>query len=81
MSLERQDIRAKLDPDMKRALQAICDAKGITEAEFIENLLVPEITRLVHEASVITDRLHGRGQPGKNREKPGVAGSLGEGRS
>lgn len=78
MSLERQDIRAKLDPDMKRALQAICDARGITEAEFIENLIVPELQRLVHEASVITDRLHGRGTTGRNRDKPGAAGNGGE---
>lgn len=80
MSLERQDIRAKLDPDMKRALQAICDARGITEAEFIENLIVPELRRLVHEASLITERLHGRGTTGNNREKPGAPGSNGEGR-
>jgi hypothetical protein len=77
MSLERQDIRSKLDPDMKRALQAICDARGITESDFIEELLVPEIKRLVHEASVITERLHGRGATGKNREKSGAAGSNG----
>ncbi|MHB8815462.1 MAG: hypothetical protein ACYDAE_19635 [Steroidobacteraceae bacterium] len=71
MSLERQDIRGKLDPDMHRALQAICDARGITMAEFIEALLVPEIRRLVHEAHAIAARTPG---PGKKRDAPGAAG-------
>lgn len=71
MSLERQDVRAKLDADMHEALTAICDAKGITHGEFIESLVVPEIKRLIHEASVITERLRSPGTTGKNREKPG----------
>lgn len=78
MSLERQDVRAKLDPDMHEALTAICDAKGLTVGEFVENLLVPEIKRLVHEASVITERLRVSGGTGKNREKPGNSGNGGE---
>jgi len=71
MSLERQDVRSKLDPDKKRDLQAICDAKGITEAEFIENLLVPEIDRLIREAHAIASRTARAGITGKNREQPG----------
>lgn len=75
MSLERQDIRAKLDADVHEALTAICDARGITVGEFVESLLVPEIKRLVHEASVISERLRGRGTSGKNRERPGISGN------
>ena len=67
MSLERVDIRAKLDPDMHEALVAICDAKGVTLGEFIEELVVPEIKRVVHEATVITDKLRISGTTGKNR--------------
>ncbi len=67
MSLERQDVRAKLDPDMYEALKAILEAKGLTQGEFIENLLVPEIKRLVHEATLIVDRLRVSGQNGRNR--------------
>lgn len=75
MSLERQDVRAKLDPDMHEALVAICDAKGLTVGEFVENLLVPEIKRLVHEASVISERLRHRGSTGKSRERQGNLGN------
>lgn len=68
MSLERQDVRAKLDPDMHRALSAICNARGVTVAEFIEGLLVPEIRRLVHEAKVIVSGLPASGTSGRARE-------------
>jgi len=67
MSLERVDVRAKLDPDVHEALVAICDAKGLTLGEFVEALLVPEIKRLVHEANVITERLRISGTNGKSR--------------
>jgi hypothetical protein len=68
MSLERQDVRAKLDADVHEALVAICDARGVTVGEFIESLLVPEIKRVVHEATVISDRLLRRGKAGSSRE-------------
>jgi antitoxin component of RelBE/YafQ-DinJ toxin-antitoxin module len=68
MSLERVDVRAKLDPDVHEALVAICDARGLTLGEFIETLLVPEIKRVVHEATVITDKLRISGTNGKNRD-------------
>jgi hypothetical protein len=74
VSLERQDVRAKLDPDMHEALVAICDAKGLTVGEFIEGLLVPEIKRLLHEAHCIASRTRGPGTTGKNREQPGIDG-------
>lgn len=75
MSLERQDVRAKLDPDVHEALVAICDAKGITVGEFVEGLLVPEIKRLVHEATVISERLRISGRTGKVRAQPGNSGN------
>lgn len=77
MSLERQDIRAKLDADVHEALLAICDAKGLTVGEFVERLLVPEITRLVHEANVIAARLQRTPAPGKHREIHSQIGGAG----
>jgi hypothetical protein len=74
MSLERQDVRGKLDPDMYEALQAILDAKGLTQCEFIESLLVPEIKRLVHEANLIADRLRNPRGNGRTRAQPGTSG-------
>ena len=70
MSLDRQDVRAKLDAELHEFLLAICDAKGITVGEFIENLLVPEIQRLVHEDTVIFERIERIPTPGKTREMP-----------
>lgn len=43
MSLDRQDVRARLDPELHAALVALCDIDGITVAEFIESLLAPVI--------------------------------------
>lgn len=77
MSLERQNINAKLDHDMHRALKAICDAEGVTIAEFVENLLVPVITRRVHEATLIADAVRGLGKVGNNRERQGIPGKSG----
>ena len=74
MSLERKDVRGKIDPDLHEALLAICDAKGITQAEFVEALVVPEIKRLIHEAHDIASRTRSPGTSGKNRESPGKHG-------
>ena len=42
MSLDRQDVRCRLDADKHAALVAICNARGLTVAEFVEALLLPE---------------------------------------
>lgn len=68
MSVERKDIRGKLDPDMHRAFKIFCDVDGLTEAEFIERVLVPVIERRVHEAIQAADALRDAGITGKNRE-------------
>lgn len=67
MSLERKDVRAYLDADLHQALTAICNARNTTVADFIEALVVPEIKRVVHEATVIADALR---VPGKTRREP-----------
>lgn len=53
MSLERQDVRAKLDHDDHRALVRICDLDGVTIGEFVERLLVPVIRKRIHDANVL----------------------------
>jgi len=68
MSLERKDVRAKVDADVHQALAAICLAKGIDIAEFIESVIVPEVRRLVHEATVIVEALPRSGKTGTDRE-------------
>lgn len=74
MSLDRVDVRAKVDPDVHEALMRICNAKGLTQGEFIEALLVRRIKRLIHEANLIADKSPDPGTTGKVRELPVVAG-------
>ena len=74
MSLDRPDVKARLDPEYHRALKRICDARGVTISEFTEELLVREVRRIVHEASVIAESAPDLGIAGKNREKPGMSG-------
>ena len=76
MSLDREDVRTKLDPDMHRVLKAICDAEGVTIAEFVERVLVPVIRRRVHEAIAIADAVRVSGKTGNLREPPGMARNL-----
>ena len=64
MSLERVDVRAKVDHDIHAALMAICNHRGMTVAEFVEGLLVPEVRRIIAQSVSIVDSLPGKGQPG-----------------
>jgi hypothetical protein len=57
VSLERQDVRCRLDADKHAALVAICNSRGVSQAEFVEALLIPEIDRIVHEATVVAQAL------------------------
>lgn len=74
MSLERKDIRAKLDPDMHRALTVIADAEHMDIGELIERELVRIIRERVHVATVIAEETQHLGILGKQRELPGIAG-------
>ncbi len=80
MALERKDVRFKLDPDDHAALKVICDVAGVDVGEFVESIIVPEIRRRAHEAIELAERLARTGITGKNREKPGMAGTGREGR-
>jgi hypothetical protein len=68
MSLERKDIRAKLDPDMHHALSVLADVDQLDMGEWVERVLLREITRRVHEATVIADRIPRSGKSGSSRE-------------
>lgn len=68
MSLERKDVRAKLDPDIHADLVDICEIDGIDIAAFIENLLVPAIRKRCSDASELHARRERRGINGKSRE-------------
>lgn len=64
MSLERKDVRAKLDPDMHEALTVLCEVAGLDIGVFVERELVRVIQQRVHAATVIVERLKRRGKAG-----------------
>ena len=74
MSLERKDIRAKLDPDTHAALQVLCEVDQLDIGEFVERELVKVIYERVHAATLIAERTARLGITGNRRESQGRAG-------
>ncbi len=74
MSLERKDVRAKLDPRWHDLMRAVADARGISDAEWVEELVMRELKHQVHVASVIAAAADRAGISGNSRESQGVAG-------
>lgn len=68
MSLERKDIRAKLDPELHAALIEICAIDGVEIAVFIESLLVPAIRKRCSDAIELSKRLERAGFSGNGGE-------------
>jgi hypothetical protein len=68
MSLDRKDIRAKLDPDLHAALVVLCETDQLDIGEFVERELVRVIRRRVHEAHVIASKTPRLGKTGNVRE-------------
>lgn len=66
--LEKKDVRFKLEPDAKEALDAIADAEGLELSELVESWVLGQIRRRVHAAKVITERLARRGIAGNPGE-------------
>ncbi len=56
MSLERKDLRLKLNPDDHAALALLADAEERELAELAEQILVRVVRRRVHAAMVIADK-------------------------
>ncbi len=68
MSIERKDVRAKLDPELHAALKEICDLEGITTAEFVEAVLVPVLQKRIHDAIALARAAERAGITGSGRE-------------
>ena len=68
MSLERRDIRAKIDAEMHAKLRAICEIDKVDMGEFIEAALLPVIEKRVHDAIELARLLHVPGTSGSGRE-------------
>lgn len=69
MSLDRKDVRAKLDADMHAALSILAEADDVDIGEFIERELLRVIRDRVHAASFIADRTASLGITGKANGK------------
>lgn len=78
MSLERKDVRCKLDPDEHEALKVIADHDGVDVGVWVEQLILLELNRRAAQAAeaiALHERLARLGVSGKNRESPGVPGN------
>jgi len=73
MSLPRQDVRLKLDAEVHEALKVIAEADGADLCEWVEMVVVREVTKRIHRASVIyegTKRLRISGRVGDSLGAP-----------
>lgn len=68
MSLERKDVRAKLDPELHSALDEICEQLGTTHADWIESVIAPVLRQKVDDTLELANRFLRRGITGKSRE-------------
>lgn len=78
MSLERKDVRCKLDPNEHEALKVLAEHDGMNDGEWVERLILIEINRRAAQAAeaiALHERLARLGVSGKNRESQGTAGT------
>ena len=74
MSLDRLDVRFKLDHVLHAQLKAICATDGTEINDFVEALVIPVVRKRVHEAIELAERLQRAGIAGHAGEHPGGAG-------
>lgn len=78
MTLERKDVRCKLDPDEHEALKVVSEHDGMDVGEWVERLILLELNRRAAQAAeaiALHERLTRLGISGKNRESQGTIGS------
>lgn len=68
MSLERKDVRFKLDPDRHEVLARIARAEDVEMGEWVEALVAAEVDRQLHRATIVAGTLPGPGKSGSGRE-------------
>lgn len=68
MALERKDVRAKLDEEWHRALVVVSEADTLDIGEWVEELIVRELKRRVHDAHAIAAATQHLGKTGTERE-------------
>lgn len=68
MSLERKDVRFKLDPQRHDVLARIARANATDIGEWVEALVSAEVDRQLHMATIVAGALPGQGKSGSGRE-------------
>lgn len=68
MSLERKDVRFKLDPEVHAQLKAICDHEGVDMGDFVEALVKPVVSKRVHDAIALANKFQRLGISGNGRD-------------
>lgn len=66
MSLERQDLRIKMDADDHAMLALLAESDELSMAEMAERILVRVVRRRVHAAMVIASKAERLGIAGKS---------------
>jgi hypothetical protein len=74
MSLERKDVRAKLDPEYHEALTRMAEKSGMDIGEFVERELVRAIDQRLHAYIKDQADFESLGLTGKIRESLGLQG-------
>lgn len=68
MSLDRKDVRFKLDPNTHAGLAVLADVDQLDIAEWVERVVTQEVKRRVHAATVVAERAARLGISGSGRE-------------
>ena len=71
MSLERRDVRVKLDYEIHQALLRLCERTGMDPARYAEQILVRALKKKVHEAIINYDALKDTVLAGNIRDMSG----------
>lgn len=68
MSLDRKDVRFKIDPDRHDVLARIARADDVEIGEWVEALVAAEVDRQLHRATIVAGSLPAPGKSGSGRE-------------
>lgn len=76
MSLDRKDVRVKLDPEIHAGLTVLASVGDKDIAELAEEIVVAEVLKRIHAATLIAQQAARLGLSGNGRESAGIAGNL-----
>jgi hypothetical protein len=74
MSLERKDLRLKLDADTHAGLDVLADVDGKQLSDLAEEIIGDYVRRRIHAATVVAARASRLGLSGNRRESAGISG-------